>query len=167
MKDDDEISNKSSTAYPWMRKDRSLCSVEVDVSSRPHFHGRSLNLSLAPSPRTPSSCSKIRSIPCSPSYQSQGRKYEDGETPSWRNRMSMSENSRPNYMAATASAMARVSTPRQRLSSSPCRETTGSGSTKKRLSFPDYDGYESNLERCRGGVRGDDLRSDMPYYGTD
>lgn len=134
--------------------------MEVDgVSSRPpSFHGRNLNLS----PRTPSSSSKIRSIPCSPCYQREGRMYEDGETPTWRRRMSMSENSRPNYMAATASAMARVSSPRQRLSSSPCRETTGSGSARKRLSFTAYDGYESNLERCRGG-----LRSDMPYYGTD
>lgn len=83
--------------------------------------------------------------------------------------MSMSENSRllarPNYMAATASAMARVSvsTPRQRLSS-PCREAmgSGSGSAKKRLSFPVYD----EVERWRG-VGGDELRSDMPYYGTD
>lgn len=144
------------------------------------LHGKHLNPSVQ-SPKTPSS-SKIKSISCSPCYQTEERKYQTAETPTSRSiyfhRMSMSENScplpRPNYMAATASAMARVrshSTPRQR-PSSPSREQTGSA--KKRLSFPIHDGHNAddklNVQRYKG-IRassfGDEQRSNKPYYGTE
>lgn len=150
----------------WFRKDRNLCNqrdsiktVEVDTSSP------SINLSLQ-SPRTPSS-SKSKSI-------------QAAETPTSRSlhihRMSMSENScplpRPNYMAATASAIARVrpsSTPRQRLSS-PSREQP-TGSARKRLSFPVHDAInaddKANFLRCRGTQFGEQQRLDKPYYATD
>ncbi|XP_057804308.1 protein IQ-DOMAIN 17-like [Salvia miltiorrhiza] len=131
------------TGYSWMRKDRNLCNnqrdsiktIEVDSMFMPaSLNGKRLNLALQ-SPKTPTT----RSIPCSPCYQHDTR------------RMSMSEKScplpRPNYMAATASAMARVrpnSAPRQR-QSSPSREVAGSA--RKRLSFS--------------------AREFEPYYGTD
>lgn len=131
------------TDQDGVRKDWSLCStqkdpiktVEIDTS-RPYLYAsprrqeKNRNGSVH-SPKTPSS-SKTESIQahssCSPRYQVQ--------------RMSTSESccgslARPSYMAATASAMARVrshSTPRQR-PSSPRREQT-TPSAKKRLSFP-------------------------------
>ncbi|KAL1544425.1 protein IQ-DOMAIN 17-like isoform X1 [Salvia divinorum] len=118
---------------------------DEDSSRKTGLNGKRLNLGLQ-SPRTP----KTRSVPC---YQ-----QEAAETPSSQ-RLSMSDKScplpRPNYMAATASAIARVrpnSAPRHR-QSSPRREVT-----KKRLSFPDHDfGDQSNYQRCR----------DKPHYATD
>lgn len=154
--------SSTKTGYSWMRKDRNLCNqrdpiktIEVDsmFNVGTCFNGKRLNLGLA-SPRTPSS-SKTRSIPCSPCYQH--------EAPRW-SRVSTSENScplpHPNYMAATASAIARVrpnSAPRQRLQSSPSREAAA-GSARRRLSFVAQDSEEkSTFQRCR----------DKPYYGTD
>ncbi|KAL1544426.1 protein IQ-DOMAIN 17-like isoform X1 [Salvia divinorum] len=149
---EDEDSSRK-TGYSWMRKERNLCNqrdriktTEVDsMFVPPGLNGKRLNLGLQ-SPRTP----KTRSVPC---YQ-----QEAAETPSSQ-RLSMSDKScplpRPNYMAATASAIARVrpnSAPRHR-QSSPRREVT-----KKRLSFPDHDfGDQSNYQRCR----------DKPHYATD
>ncbi|KAG8381072.1 hypothetical protein BUALT_Bualt06G0084000 [Buddleja alternifolia] len=133
--------------YQSVRKDRNLCNqtdpvkiLEIDTSS-PYNHKSRYQNSYLNSPKTPSS-SKIRSIQaysCSPRYQ----KPEMPPTLCSNNlfhRMSIGEKSchvaRPNYMAATASAMARIrsnSTPRQR-PMSPSRERTDS--VKKRLSFP-------------------------------
>ncbi|KAH6811628.1 hypothetical protein C2S51_025390 [Perilla frutescens var. frutescens] len=198
-KEEDQSSdqNHENEQHSWIRKDRNLCNqiktVEVDTSrpysltpptkTRDHeqyidsmftptpLHGKRLNLYVQ-SPRTPSS-SKTKSIPCSPCY------HRAAETPTSRSlyihRMSMSENScplpRPNYMAATASAIARVrpcSTPRQRLSS-PSRDLAGSA--RKRLSFPVHDGHnaddKTNFLRCRGSQFDDEQRSDMPYYAKD
>lgn len=171
-------SDRSSDSYihPRFRKDGNLCNqrdpnktVEVDTS-RPYLYrssfdqnhhdpmfipsplyGKRLSL-FVESPKTPSSSKKM-SISGSPCYRA-------AETPTSRSiyfhRMSMSENScplpRPNYMAATASAMARVrpySTPRLR-PSTPSRDHTA-GSAKKRLSFLVLDGHRSN----------------QPYYGTE
>ncbi|KAL8538176.1 hypothetical protein ACS0TY_000220 [Phlomoides rotata] len=172
-KSDNEDHFSDKCINPRFRKDGNLCNqrdsiknVEVDTSSpylnrtydQNHHDSMFIPTSLyqkrlslfAESPKTPSS-SKIQSISGSPCYQS---KYRAAETPTSRSiylhRMSMSDNScplpRPNYMASTASAMARVrphSTPRLR-PSSPSRDQTGSA--KKRLSFP---------------IR------DEPYYGTE
>lgn len=151
----------------WFRKDGNLCN-EVDTSIPYSFTPPAyINVSLE-SPRTPSS-SKSKSI-------------QAAETPTLRSlhihrmSISMSENScplpRPNYMAATASAIARVrpsSTPRQRLSS-PSREQP-TGSARKRLSFPVHDALNAddkpNFLRCRGTQFGEQQRSDKPYYATD
>ncbi|KAL8551068.1 hypothetical protein ACS0TY_000230 [Phlomoides rotata] len=172
-KSDNEDHFSDKCINPRFRKDGNLCNqrdsiknVEVDTSSpylnrtydQNHHDSMFIPTSLyqkrlslfAESPKTPSS-SKIQSISGSPCYQS---KYRAAETPTSRSiylhRMSMSDNScplpRPNYMASTASAMARVrphSTPRLR-PSSPSRDQTGSA--KKRLSFPIHD---------------------EPYYGTE
>ncbi|KAL1557723.1 protein IQ-DOMAIN 18-like isoform X1 [Salvia divinorum] len=127
--------------YRWMRKDRYLCNQRDPIKTS--------EVKSHQSPRTPA-WSKTRSIPSSPRGEAGSR------------RVSMSERScplpRPNYMAATASAMARVrpsSTPRQRLSS-PGREAAGSA--RKRLSFPAHEFEDqSNVQRWR----------DEPYYGTD
>ncbi|XP_042021393.1 protein IQ-DOMAIN 17-like isoform X2 [Salvia splendens] len=144
---EDEDSSRN-TGYSWMRKDRNLCNqrdpiktIEVDYM----FNVKRLNIGLQ-SPRTP----KTRPIPC---YQ-----QDAAESPCSR-RMSMSDRScplpRPNYMAATASAIARVrpnSAPRYR-QSSPSREVA-----KKRLYFHDHDFEDqSNYQRCR----------DKPCYATD
>ncbi|KAL8049357.1 hypothetical protein ABFX02_06G016400 [Erythranthe guttata] len=129
-----------------VRKDRNLCvrtdpikTVEIDTSS-PYLYT---------SPRTPSS-SKIESVKvhsCSPRHRARETNYQTAETPTSRSiylhRMSMSESScslpQPSYMAATASAIARVrslSTPRQRPNLSPRRGDQTGSSAKKRLSFP-------------------------------
>lgn len=185
------------TVHSCIRKDRNLCNqrdsnsiktVQVDDTSRCYsftpptkprdheqntdpFPGKHLNLYVQ-SPRTPSS-SRTKSIPCSPCYR------EAAETPNARahyiHRMSMSENScplpRPNYMAATASAIARVrpcSTPRQRMSS-PSRQLAGSA--RKRLSFHVHDGLNAddtaNFQRCHRSQFGDEQRSDKLCYATD
>ncbi|XP_051142469.1 protein IQ-DOMAIN 18-like isoform X2 [Andrographis paniculata] len=107
------------------RKSKTLCNLQVQ------------------SPRTPTS---INVHSCS---QTEEMSHQSSETPTscssiYRRRISVGESScplpRPNYMAATASAMARVrphSTPRNR-QSSPSREQSGH-SSKKRLSFPSAD----------------------------
>ncbi|XP_047969133.1 protein IQ-DOMAIN 18-like isoform X2 [Salvia hispanica] len=127
--------------YSRMRKDRYLCNQRDPMKTS--------EVKSHQSPRTPA-WSKTRSIPCSPRGEASSR------------RVSMSERScplpRPNYMAATASAMARVrpnSTPRQR-PSSPGREAAGTA--RKRLSFPAHEFEDqSNFQRWR----------EEPYYGTD
>ncbi|KAK4431270.1 protein IQ-DOMAIN 14 [Sesamum alatum] len=144
------------------------------------LHGKHQNLS-AQSPKTPSS-SRIKPVQVhsrSPSYQMEERNYQTAETPTPRSfyfhRMSISENScplpRPNYMAATASAIARVrshSSPRQRTFSSPSREQTGSA--KKRLSFPVADDNKQNIQRyknSRASQFGDEQNANVPYYLTE
>ncbi|PIN22922.1 hypothetical protein CDL12_04359 [Handroanthus impetiginosus] len=165
------------TSHPCIRKDQTLCNqtdpirtLEIDTSRPYSFTSlNSRNSHFTPSinsPKTPSSL-KIKSHLESPRCQN------------YSHRMSMSDNScplpRPNYMAATASAMARVrshSTPRQR-GSSPSREQDGS--VKKRLSFPVPDGYNGddkvlNVHRYKGiceGQFGKEQRSNVPYYYTD
>ncbi|KAG6436357.1 hypothetical protein SASPL_101253 [Salvia splendens] len=133
---EDEDSSRK-TGYSWMRKDRNLCNqrdpiktIEVDSMLVPAgLNAKRLNLGLQ-SPRTP----KTR---C---YQ-----QDEAESPSSR-RMSMSDKScplpRPNYMTATASAIARV-----RPSSAP----------RHRQSSPNRDD-QSNYQRCR---------DNKPYYATD
>ncbi|KAL0299744.1 UNVERIFIED_CONTAM: protein IQ-DOMAIN 14 [Sesamum radiatum] len=151
---------------------------------RSPLHGKHQNLSVH-SPKTPSS-SKIKPVQVhsrSPSYQMEERNYQTAETPTPRSiyfhRMSISENScplpRPNYMAATASAIARVrshSSPRQRTFSSPSREQTGSA--KKRLSFPVADGHNRdnklNIQRYKNNCAsqfGDEQIANVPYYLTE
>lgn len=137
-----------------VRNDSNLCSptktVEMDtfrpqsyttlVKTHRDFHVNS--------PKTPPSC-RIKSIQAhssSPRYKTGERNYYQlaDQTPTTRtsHRTSMSEKScyvpKPNYMAATESAMARfrsASTPRQ-MPFSPSRELA---SAKKRLSFPVFD----------------------------
>ncbi|KAL0317933.1 UNVERIFIED_CONTAM: protein IQ-DOMAIN 14 [Sesamum angustifolium] len=151
---------------------------------RSPLHGKHQNLSVH-SPKTPSS-SKIKPVQVhsrNPSYQMEERNYQKAETPTPRSiyfhRMSISENScplpRPNYMAATASAIARVrshSSPRQRTFSSPSREQTGSA--KKRLSFPVTDGHNGdnklNIQRYKNNCAtqfGDEQIANVPYYLTE
>ncbi|KAG6414842.1 hypothetical protein SASPL_122216 [Salvia splendens] len=138
---DVEDYSRRENGYSWMRKDRYLCNQRDPINTS--------EVKSHQSPRTPA-WSKTRSIPCSPHGEASSR------------RVSMSERScplpRPNYMAATASAMARVrpnSTPRQR-PLSPGREAAGTA--RKRLSFPALEFEDqSNFQRWR----------DEPYYGTD
>ncbi|KAK4480535.1 hypothetical protein RD792_013612 [Penstemon davidsonii] len=121
------LSGRKTIHNQCVRNDRNLCitpikNVEIDTSRPYSFSSPTSNKSR------------------------EGRNYGTAETPTLRSfynqRMSTSSESspRPNYMATTASAMARVSwshsTPRQR-PSSPCREQTSSA--KKRLSFPGSD----------------------------
>ncbi|KAK6120525.1 hypothetical protein DH2020_045720 [Rehmannia glutinosa] len=183
------------TIHPTVGKDRNLCNrkdpiktVEIDTSitspnysfkSRDQYHDSYFN-----SPKTPSS-SNIKSIQVhsySLYHQTEDKNYRTAETPTSRaiylHRMSMSENScplpRPNYMANTASAMARVrshSTPRHR-PNSPSRQQQTS-SVKKRLSFPNIipDGHNAddnvNFRRYKGSQFGDEQRSNVPCYFTE
>ncbi|XP_041989512.1 protein IQ-DOMAIN 17-like isoform X1 [Salvia splendens] len=138
---DVEDYSRRENGYSWMRKDRYLCNQRDPMKTS--------EVKSHQSPRTPA-WSKTRSIPCSPHGEASSR------------RVSMSERScplpRPNYMAATASAMARVrpnSTPRQRPS---CPGREAAGTARKRLSFPAHEFEDqSNFQRWR----------DEPYYGTD
>ncbi|KAL7106815.1 hypothetical protein ACP275_06G016300 [Erythranthe tilingii] len=170
-----------------VRKDRNLCvrtdpikTVEIDTSSP----------CLYTSPRTPSS-PKIESIKvhsCSPRHRTRETNYQTAETPTSRSiylhRMSMSESScslpQPSYMAATASAIARVrslSTPRQRPNLSPRRGDQTGSSAKKRLSFPVPEHAhinaddKPNIQTYKKGFRSDQFgqgqRANVTCYYTE